>query len=264
MSLQVAGHQTLGYRIATEVYEGPLDLLLELIDRAELDITRLALAQVTDQYLEYMRELQERNAAEVSAFLVIAARLLQIKSAALLPRPAPDKILGEEEDPGEALARQLILYKRFKELSGELARREEAGLRTYLRLVPASRSYAATKFDLSEITLPDLVLAARDIFFGKKLPELSQVVNMPRITIRDKIKSLVQTLKKVSKLSFKSLIPPEARRVEIVVTFLAMLELVKRHMVEARQESLFGDIEIETNSELDESEEFNIEFEDGG
>ena len=264
MSLQVAGHQTLGYRIATEVYEGPLDLLLELIDRAELDITRLALAQVTDQYLEYMRELQERNAAEVSAFLVIAARLLQIKSAALLPRPAPDKILGEEEDPGEALARQLILYKRFKELSGELARREEAGLRTYLRLVPASRSYAATKFDLSEITLPDLVLAARDIFFGKKLPELSQVVNMPRITIRDKIKSLVQTLKKVSKLSFKSLIPPEARRVEIVVTFLAMLELVKRHMVEARQESLFGDIEIETNSELDEAEEFNIEFEDGG
>ncbi len=264
VSLQVAGHQTIGYRIATEVYEGPLDLLLELIDRAELDITKLALAQVTDQFLAYLRELQERNAAEVSAFLVIAARLLQIKSAALLPRPTIDKILGDEEDPGEALARQLILYKRFKELSGELARREEAGMRTYLRLVPASRFYTAAKFDLSEITLPDLVLAARDIFFSKKLPELSQVVNMPRITIREKIKLLIQTLSSSSKVGFRSLFQPRANRVEIVVTFLAMLELVKRHIVEARQETLFGDIEIETQSELAGLEEINIEFEDSG
>lgn len=264
VSLQVAGHQTIGYRIATEVYEGPLDLLLELIDRAELDITKLALAQVTDQFLAYLRELQEQNAAEVSAFLVIAARLLQIKSAALLPRPSIDKILGDEEDPGEALARQLILYKRFKELSGELARREEAGMRTYLRLVPASRFYTAAKFDLSEITLPDLVLAARDIFFNKKLPELSQVVNMPRITIREKIKLLIHALSNSSKIGFRSLFQPNANRVEIVVTFLAMLELVKRHIVEARQETLFGDIEIETQSELADAEEINIEFEDSG
>jgi len=80
VSFQVAGHQTEGYQVATEVYEGPLDLLLELIERAELDITTLALAQVTDQYLAYLRALQERDAAEVSAFLVIAARLVQIKS----------------------------------------------------------------------------------------------------------------------------------------------------------------------------------------
>ncbi|HWQ45830.1 MAG TPA: segregation/condensation protein A, partial [Longilinea sp.] len=131
MNFQVAGHQTEGYQVATEVYEGPLDLLLELIERAELDITRLALAQVTDQYLSYLHLLQERNAAEVSAFMVIAARLIQIKSAALLPRPTLDPSLIEEEDPGEALARQLILYKKFKEKAAYLDQRSAQGLRTY-------------------------------------------------------------------------------------------------------------------------------------
>jgi len=96
VSFQVATHQAEGYTVETEVYQGPLDLLLELIERAELDITHLALAQVTDQYLAYLKQLEERNAAEVSAFLVIAARLIQIKSAALLPRPALPSVRGDE------------------------------------------------------------------------------------------------------------------------------------------------------------------------
>src|SRR5512142_586785 len=105
MNLNIASHQTAAYQVTTPVYEGPLDLLLQLIERAELDITRLALAQVTDQYLAYLRGMEDRLAEEVSAFLVIAARLLQIKSEALLPRP-PVREAGEE-DPGEALAQQL-------------------------------------------------------------------------------------------------------------------------------------------------------------
>ncbi|RPJ48201.1 MAG: hypothetical protein EHM21_07770, partial [Chloroflexi bacterium] len=126
MSLQVAAHQVEGYRVNTPVYEGPLDLLLQLIERAELDITTLALAQVTDQYLAHLKILQKendqgQNAAEVSGFLVIAARLLQIKSSALLPRMPVETDEEGEEDPGEALARQLVTYKRFKELSGMLA-----------------------------------------------------------------------------------------------------------------------------------------------
>ena len=107
MNLQVAAHQVEGYQIHTPVFEGPLDLLLQLIERAELNITTLALAQVTDQYLAHLRLMKEQDAAEVSGFLVIAARLLQIKSAALLPRPAIEQAAVEEEDSGEALARQL-------------------------------------------------------------------------------------------------------------------------------------------------------------
>jgi segregation and condensation protein A len=162
VSFQVAGHQTENYRISTPVYEGPLDLLLELIERTELDITTLALAQVTDQFLAYLKNLQDIGAAEVSAFLVIATRLLQIKSAALLPRPSIDAPPQDEEDPGEALARQLIIYKRFKELAGALLDRETRGLRTHLRVAPPVFKVEA-HLDLSGVTAHDLVIAARSI-----------------------------------------------------------------------------------------------------
>ncbi len=104
MSLHIAGHQTEGYRVSTPVYEGPLDLLLDLIERAELDITSLALAQVTDQYLAYLSQLQDRDADQVSAFLVIATRLVLIKSQKLLPRP-PDP---ENAQIGRASCRERV------------------------------------------------------------------------------------------------------------------------------------------------------------
>jgi segregation and condensation protein A len=260
MSFQIAGHQTEGYRISTEVYQGPLDLLLELIERAELDITRLALAQVTDQYLAYMRSLQERNPAEVSAFLVIAARLVQIKSAALLPRPPAERKDEEEEDPGEALARQLILYKRFKELGRALEQRELAGLRTYLRVSPPPKF--EPRLDMAGVTLRDLMLIAREVFFGgPALPPLSEVVAAPRITIREKIRSILDRLRGAGMVNFRDLLFQRRSRLEVVVTFLAMLELVKRHVVDAHQASLFSDIELSSQGEWDEGEDNNIEFE---
>jgi len=112
MKFDFATQQMGDYKVITPVYEGPLDLLLQLIQGAELDITKLALAQVTDQYLAHLKSIENRLADEVSAFLVIAAKLLQIKSEALLPRP-PVREQGFE-DPGEALARQLLAYKRYK------------------------------------------------------------------------------------------------------------------------------------------------------
>ncbi len=261
MEFQIASHQSEGYQISTEVYSGPLDLLLQLIEKAELDITRLALAQVTDQYLAYLHELQEQNAAEVSAFLVIAARLLQIKSAALLPRPVST---GQpvEEDPGEALAQQLILYKRFKELSKFLEQREIDGLRTYLRLDSTPRVQIPTKLDISELTLEELVSAARDIFGGQgNLPPLSQVVSIPRITIRQKINAIVDNLRATGSVSFYKLISLRGNRLEIVVTFLAMLELVKRHIVAANQNALFGEIELLSEGEWGNVEDQELEFE---
>src|SRR4030043_2120203 len=122
-----ANQQVSNYTIATPVYEGPLDLLLQLIEHAELDITKLSLALVTDQYLVYLHQLTDLEADEVSAFLVIATKLLQIKSEALLPRP-PEREPGEE-DPGEALAKQLIAYNRYREIDNILIHREEDGLR---------------------------------------------------------------------------------------------------------------------------------------
>ena len=134
-----------GYKISTPVFEGPLDLLLHLIERAELDITKLSIAKVTDQYLIHIRNIQRQSAEDVSEFLVLAARLLQIKSEALLPRP-PERE-PDEEDPGDALARQLITYKKFKEVAKFLSLQQEVGYKTYLRLGwarPRRLSSAAT------------------------------------------------------------------------------------------------------------------------
>lgn len=260
VDFQIAGHQTDGYKIDTEVYSGPLDLLLQLIEKAELDITRLALAQVTDQYLEYMHRLEVQDAAEVSAFLVIAAKLVQIKSAALLPRPVnPD--LQFEEDPGETLARQLIIYKRFKELSKFLENREAEGLHTYLRLDTTANLQIPSRLDISELTLEALVQAARDIFNNpNNLPPLSEVVSVSRFTIRQKISTILDMLKRTGKLTFRSLLSEKGDRVEIVVTFLALLELVKRHMVGASQTALFGEIELQPEGEITTLEDEELEF----
>ena len=257
MSLSVATHQIKAYQITTPVYEGPLDLLLQLIERAELDITRLALAQVTDQYLAYLRGLQERVAEDVSAFLVIAAKLLQIKSEALLPRP-PVREVGEE-DPGEALARQLRAYKRFKEIGEILQQRENDGLRTYLRLAPPPKVEGI--LDLSDYTLADLIAAARAAFIEADNREnLGTVVAAPRVTIREKISLIVQSIKTGGHTTFRRLLGMKRSRLDIVVTFLAMLELVKRHFVAAQQDQLFGDISIQPAEAWEDDTDFELEF----
>ena len=152
----ILGHQIGGYKVQTSVYEGPLDLLLSLIERAELDITAISLATVTDQYLSYLHGLEQLMPDEISTFLVIAAKLVQIKSEALLPRP-PEREPGEE-DPGTELIDQLKLYKRYKEIAGWLVERQENNLRTYLRVAPPPKVEA--KLDLSNLTLEGLLAAA--------------------------------------------------------------------------------------------------------
>jgi len=229
------------YRVNTPVYEGPLDLLLSLIEKAELDITRLALAQVTDQYLTYIQNLEGIRASDISEFLVIAAKLIQIKSAALLPKPPAIEV--EEEDPGEALARQLIEYKKFKEASLFLSEREEKGLHTYLHIAQIPK--IEPRLDLTGLTIKDLMDAARDIFAGKTNIPLNQVVAAPKITIRERIGRILSIMREKEHTSFFELVKDNSSRISVVVTFLAMLELVKRHVIEAEQSALFSDIVLE-------------------
>jgi segregation and condensation protein A len=257
MSLGIVTNHTAAYQVSTEVYEGPLDLLLQLIERAELDITKLALAQVTDQYLERLHSLQVYTTEEVSAFLVIAARLLQIKSEALLPR-FPSREPGEE-DPGEALAQQLIAYKRYRQIADLLSRREAAGLRTYLRLAPPPKVEGIV--DLSGLGLDDLVAAARFILSkSDQRKSLGNVVTAPKVTIREKIQMIALSLRNRGRTTFQRLLGQKRSRLDIVVTFLAMLELVKRNFIQANQARLFGDIDVEAINSWEESEDFDLEF----
>jgi segregation and condensation protein A len=248
----------LNYTVHTPVYEGPLDLLLGLIERAELDITSVSLAAVTDQYLIYIHGLEQINPDEISAFLVIAAKLLQIKSEALLPRP-PARA-ASEEDLGSSLVDQLKLYKRFKEIGGWMHARQQANLRTFLRVAPPPK--VEPKLDLSNLTLEKLVAAASEAFSKERNKQpLGVIIAPPRVTIREKIDMIAKIMKDVERSSFRALLDPGASRLEIVVTFLAMLELVKRYRIHAHQEDLFSDIEINRMEEWKDDEEIDIEFE---
>jgi len=248
----------LNYNVQTPVYEGPLDLLLNLIERTELDITTVSLAMVTDQYLAHINSMGQLNADEISAFLVIAAKLIQIKSEALLPRPPARE--PDEEDVGESLVDQLKLYKRFKEIGQWLNAREQANLRTYLRIAPPPK--VEPKLDMSNITLENLVAAAVEAFAKEKIKKpLATVISAPRVTIREKIDMITKVMKETQHASFSSLTRGSSSRLEIVVTFLAMLELIKRYRVQAHQEGLFSEIEIDRMEGWREDEEIEIEFE---
>lgn len=241
------------YSVKLPVYAGPLDLLLQLIERAELDITVVALAQVTDQYLAHLRDMQDRDLGEIASFLVIAAKLVLIKSEAILPRP-PALQPGEEEDEGEQLARQLREYKRFKAVAEGLMEREAAGLRSYLRLAPPPK--VEPRLDLSNVGPMDLLLAMRHALAAvAQPPSLDASITAPKVTLRDRIGAIRRAMLPHGRVTFQEVLAGARSRMEIVVTFLAVLELIKRRRVTARQETPFGDILLLSDGTWENDEE---------
>ena len=247
------------YTIHTEVYEGPLDLLLDLITSAELEITRLALAKVTDQYLAHLRKLQEKSAVEVSGFLIIAAKLIQIKSEALLPRP-PVREEGEE-DPAETLARQLIIYKEIKNAAQWLQTMEEKGQHTYIRLAPPP--VIDEELDLQGVTIDDLIEMLKVLYrFEEEAAPITSVVTIPRVTIKNKIHDLITNLRRFECLSYRNLLNKDADKIEAIVLFLAILEMIKQDYAFAEQESLFADINIKATEKTFKEEEIKLALDD--
>lgn len=228
--------------VSLPVFEGPLDLLLHLIEREELDITVISLVQITDQYLAYLEGAERINADHLADFLVIAAQLIYIKSRALLPR-APEPPGEDEEDPGEALARQLREYKRFKQVAQGLALREEEGLRSFVRTAPPQ---GQRKMDLGGVTLEDLAAAVRQALeVAPPAPPVDVVVRPFIITIAQRSQHILERARRGEKFTFGSLLSQASSRVEIVVTLLAVLELLRRRAIRVYQEGLFGEIYIE-------------------
>ena len=246
------------YTVRLSVYEGPLDLLLDLIERVELDITKIALAQVTDQYLAHLRQVTQRDLADLASFLVVASRLLQIKSEALLPRP-PDRMPGEE-DPGDALARQLILYRQFRQVAGALADRLAAGLHSYTRRAPPP--VGVPHLDLGGLSLARLQRTLLEVLTAARPDrELADSIAPPRVNIRHKIQLIFDALRRRGRLGFEDLLRRSRSRLEVVVSFLAVLELIKQRQVRAHQERLFGEIEIVPGDEWRPDQEVELELE---
>jgi segregation and condensation protein A len=234
------GHPEQTYRVHLDVFEGPLDLLLHLIEKQELEITKVSLAAVTDQYLEYIQRLERTTAEDLVEFLVVAAKLLLIKSRALLPVP-PREEAEEEEDLGEELAEQLREYKRFKELAHQLGEMEAEGLRAYLRVAPTPR--LERELDLTGISLDDLLAAVQEALSLQPEPSpAAQVVTPLLVTVAEKVEDIAALLREQSSFSFHRMLRRARSRAEIIVTFLALLEVMKAGRARVRQEQLFGEI----------------------
>ncbi len=249
------------YTVRLPIFEGPLDLLLHLIQRDELDITAVSLAAVTDQYLKYVEQLEELDPRTLAEFLTVAAQLMLIKSRQLLPQPEPEE-MTEEEDPAEALARRLEEYQRFKQVAAGLRDREDKGLRGYGRVTPATT--LAPRLDLGDTGPADLAKTLQALLEQRpRVASVDKMVRPLRITVGEKIEMLRNVLSRRKTVRFHQLIRRASSRQEVIVTFLAMLEMIKQHRLVVHQERLFGEITLERAS-LDPTESVNEEESESG
>jgi segregation and condensation protein A len=231
------------YHVKLEVFEGPLDLLLQSIRREALEITAVSLAAVTDQYLAYLEQLQEIDPGALASFLEVAAQLVLIKSRRLLPRPPADPLDEEEEDPAEMLARRLRQYAMFKEAARALQEREAQGLRAYVRITPPPE--LPQRDELGGLSIDDLLAAMQQALNTRPARSVSHVIEPIKVTIDDRSEVIRQALLRSWPMSFQSLLRDCRSRIEIIVTFLALLELVKAGEISVWQDALFGEIMIE-------------------
>ena len=224
-----------GYTVKVDIFEGPLDLLLHLIKQNQLDIYDIPIALVTEQYLEYIRIMKALDLTIAGEFLVMAATLMYIKSRMLLPAPIEDEE-EEEEDPRAELVQRLVEYKRFKEASLHLSHQALLGRDVFIR--PAQEIEA--EVGEIEADLFHLIDALRELLKHQKMDNFHEVT-VERITLREKIRELYERLQGAGEtVPFSDLFAPLSSRVELIITFLALLELIRSGMVRAYQRDAFG------------------------
>ncbi len=233
------------YKVKLEIFEGPLDLLLFLIKRDEIDIYDISIERITRQYLEYLQAFKELNIDIAGEFIVMAANLIYLKSRSLLPadQQPPDED-AEEDDPRWDLIRQLIEYKKFKEAAAQLHVRALEQERVFSRDGGSVAAMAEEPLRLGEVGIFQLINAFQNVIKRVEAREDLREIFGEHFTVSDKIDVILQRLAGDSRLRFSDLFDAIAPRVEIVVTFLALLELIRLKQVRATQANPFGEIEI--------------------
>src|SRR5712675_997115 len=235
------------YKVKLEVFEGPLDLLLYLIKQDEIDIYDVSLERITRQYLEYLQAFKELNIELAGEFIVMAANLIYLKSRSLLPvdQQPPEEDAGED-DPRWDLIRQLIEYKKFKDAAFQLHQREllQEGV---IPRVPEKPEFDEQETLLqSEVGIFDLIIAFQKVL--KKLEDRREDLREifeENFTVSDKIDFIIRITSTNQRIAFSELFASAAGRTEIVVTFLALLELIRLKQLRVTQEAPFSEIDIE-------------------
>jgi len=231
------------YSVKLEQFEGPLDLLLHLIKKHEVDLYQLSVSEITDQYLAYMTEADDLNLDLAGEFLVMAATLIYLKSRALLPADEREDLEDEEPlDPEAQLIEQLLEHERFQKAGQALAERHVLGRDIFERSVIETQPG-----NFIEPTRPMAVqdlLGALERLLARRAKNLAHQVSIERLSLRDGIESVVEQLRARQRCRFEDLFPESASRVRIIVTFLAILELVKSGAVTATQTETHAEIDI--------------------
>lgn len=228
------------YEIKLEKFNGPLDLLLRLIEQEELDITQVSLSQVTDQYLVYLGEIEKVNPEEIADFLVVAAKLLFIKSRLLLPT-----LPLTADDSGPSLEEQLKIYREYLEAGRLIDKMWKEGRVAWVRLAPLTSAKTTEFFAPPGLTAHLLAQA-----LTKVISYLEPIINLPEVTMRkaisiqEKILEFKNMVLEKLRISWKVLTSGSQDKTEVIVTFLALLELIKQRQVVAEQPELFEDIVI--------------------
>lgn len=230
-------------RFAIDVpsFHGPLELLHHLIERRELDITEISLLAVTEQYLAYLREPEQIDLTALADFVAVGARLLLLKSRALLPHEEEIDDAEDEADP-QGLIDALNEYRRFKQAAEFLGARDRAGQRSYTRSATPPEIPLPTGLDTVSVdALADLF---REVLARIPEQEPAGEVERQTVTLSDRIGRLVETLERDGQLSFRELMGGATSRVVVIVDFLAVLELIKAGYLRAQQAQAFGDIDL--------------------
>lgn len=248
--------------VKLDSFSGPLDLLYHLIEKNEIDIYDIPIAELTDQYIEFISREENKNMDGMSEFVVMAASLIEIKSRMLLPKPQTEE---PEEDPREELVQKLIEYKKFKNVTEVLAKRSGEAAHILFRepdiIIPElmKRDELPVEECLKGLTMDDLYRAFRDVMIRKE-KKVDRVrsgfksVRHDNFTVDEKIISLRSVLKVSPKIRFYEMFSKDTSREEILVTFLALLELIRRHNVSVEQDDTFGEIFISAENMTDENE----------
>ena len=250
----------MGIPVKLQVFEGPLDLLLHLIDKNKIDIYDIPIVEITNQYMEYIQAMEKSDLNVMSEFLLMAATLLDIKCRMLLPKEVNEE--GEEEDPRQELVEQLLQYKMYKYMSYELKDRQIEGDMVLYKepTIPEEVKNYEEPVDLDAL-LDGLTLAKLNQIFqdvmkkqGDKIDPLRSKygkIEKEEVTLPEKLDFVEGYARQHKKFSFRSLLKTQSSKTQIVVTFLAILEMMKTGKIRIEQEQPFEDIMITSMIEQD-------------
>ena len=246
--------------VKLNVFEGPLDLLLHLIDKNKIDIYDIPIVEIADQYMEYIHSREKEDLGIMSEFMVMAATLLDIKCKMLLPKEVNEE--GEEEDPRAELVQKLLEYKMYKYMSYELKDKMDAAANVYYREADIPKEVLKYKepVDPAEL-LRGMTLEKLNAIFKSVIRRQEDKIDPIRsrfgtiekeeVSLSEKMLELKEFAGKHKKFSFRALLEKQHSRIQVIVTFLSILELMKMGHIHVDQETLFGEIEIEVLTEPD-------------